>query len=81
MALEEPTAAEREPRSCDLACPGRETEEAIRYQNYGCLPEPYEINRMLAEGKVWMCHSDPTRPCAATGLTQVPEGMTPVTAY
>ena len=67
---------------CDEACPANVCGEVtIRYQNYGCLPEPYEITKMLTEKKVWMCHSNPEKPCVYTKLKEVPLDCTPITRY
>jgi len=63
-------------QACDNACPSLETIEATQCQNWGCLPSPFEINQMLKERKIWMCHSNPTVPCVATGFDAVPEGFT-----
>ncbi len=62
-------------------CPVVETEESVRMQNYGCLPCEYEITQMLKQKKVWMCHSNPNKPCAATGFDKVPTGFVAVTEY
>lgn len=52
---------------CDLMCPNSYHEEAEMAQNYGCLPSYGEVQGMLAEGKVWMCHSNPSAVCSAVG--------------
>jgi hypothetical protein len=66
---------------CDNACPSLETMEAVDMQNCGCLPCYYEIQQMLKNKQVWMCHSNLKKPCVATGLTQVPEGFQERTEY
>jgi len=67
---------------CDEACPANVCGEiAIRYQNYGCLPEPYEITQMLTQKKVWMCHSNPEKPCVYTKLKEVPLYYEAITQY
>ena len=68
-------------RPCDRACPSLETIEAVEAQNWGCLPCPFEIKQMLSEGKVWMCHSDRTQPCVATGQLALEPEQTAVTTY
>lgn len=68
-------------KKCDSACPSEDTEESVKYQNYGCLPCVFEIRQMLANKEVWMCHSNQLRPCIATGLTAVPEGYTARTEF
>ena len=65
--------------SCDLSCPNLESEEAIEAQNYGCLPCYFDIQEMLKNKRVWMCHSNIQKPCVATGLEKVPDGYTPTT--
>lgn len=67
--------------ACDNCCPSQETAEAIQMQNYGCLPCPYDIQKMLANKRVWMCHSNPTIPCVSTGLSELPIGFEAVTEY
>lgn len=50
-----------DPQCC---CPFAWTEASERVQNYGCLPEPWEIRNMrVHHGKTWACHSDPDNPC------------------
>lgn len=67
---------------CDECCPANlYGEAAIHYQNLGCLPTPYEISKMLTEKSVWMCHSNPTKPCVYTKLKEVPTDCTPRTVY
>lgn len=68
-------------KACDSACPSNESEEAVQAQNWGCLPDPYAIRKMLDSKRVWMCHSNPDRPCVATGLNAVPAGFKAVTEY
>jgi hypothetical protein len=69
---------QQELRACCSACPGLTSYDAEQAQNWGCLPSPYEINEMLQTGKVWMCHSNPNKPCIATGLAELPNDCTPV---
>lgn len=61
--------------ACGNACPSTESFEAIQAQNWGCLPCPAEINQMLTQKRVWMCHSNPKVPCVATGLSKLPKGF------
>lgn len=68
-------------QACDNACPSLDTHEAVQAQNWGCLPDPYAIRKMLENNRVWMCHSNPQRPCIATGLDAVPDGFEAVTEY
>jgi hypothetical protein len=57
----------------ETGCPFAFTEESEKIQNYGCLPEPFEIMTMrIVHGKTWACHSDPTKPCIG-GLKAVRE--------
>ncbi len=68
----------QELRSCCSACPALNSFDAVQAQNLGCLPSPFEINEMLQAGKIWMCHSNPEKPCVATGLAELPDNCTPV---
>jgi hypothetical protein len=53
--------------TCDSMCPNSYHMDAMTAQNYGCLPSYYEVQQMLKEGKIWMCHSNPTVVCSAVG--------------
>jgi hypothetical protein len=67
---------------CDEICPANLYGEAANYyQNLGCLPSPYEISEMLAKKQVWMCHSNPEKPCVYTKLKEVPADYVPRTSY
>lgn len=55
--------------SCCNFCPAIDDGSAV-----SCLPCYYDVQEMLQQHKVWMCHSDNTKPCVATGLTEVPDG-------
>lgn len=47
-----------------ITCPFSCGEEAETVQNYGCLPDSYDIVRMKKEsGHNWGCHSDETKIC------------------
>jgi hypothetical protein len=43
---------------CDQFCP---------LEGVPCgLPEPLDVKAALIKGYTWMCHSNPSRPCATT---------------
>jgi hypothetical protein len=65
---------------CDDACPNSYSDNNAYLSNLGCLPEYYDVQQMKEQGIVWMCHSNPTIPCKATGYLKVPDGMIPQTA-
>lgn len=53
---------------CSRSCPELSADDNT------CLPYYYEVQEMLRQHKVWMCHSNNTKPCVATGLTKIPDG-------
>lgn len=47
-----------------MTCPFAVTDESEQVQNYGCLPEPYQIIDMKKKsGHNWACHDDETVVC------------------
>jgi len=58
---------------CDRYCPELSADDNT------CLPCYYDVQEMLQQLKVWMCTSDNTKPCIATGLTEVPDRYIRVT--
>lgn len=48
----------------ECCCPCAWTEASEIVQNYGCLPEAWDIRNMrVHHGKTWACHAEPTKPC------------------
>lgn len=70
-------------KPCNTCCPWTLHEDAQYGIDMGCLPSPWDIAQMLADGEVHMCHSNPAKPCIATGLSAVPSNYTaqPVNNY
>ena len=59
-----------------ITCPFSCTAESEQAQNYGCLPEPWEIISMRRDfGKTWACHDDTTKPCAGAIQYMAEEGL------
>lgn len=47
-----------------MTCPFSINEEAIRVQNYGCLPTSFDIVIMKEKsGDNWSCHDDESKLC------------------
>jgi hypothetical protein len=60
-------------KPCCEACP--------EYGLYpSSAPSPYEMTEAVKSGIVWMCHSNSSVPCWATGLARLREGDVPVTS-
>jgi hypothetical protein len=66
---------------CDNACPNSFSDEASNLQNLGCLPNYFDVQKMLEQGEVWMCHSNPQKVCSAVGSLDPTKKYTNRTEY
>jgi hypothetical protein len=53
---------------CCTSCPNSYHEDAAVAQNYGCLPSYWEVQELLKQGELWMCHSNPDVVCSAVAV-------------
>lgn len=68
-------------RFCCSACPNSGSDEHTNLENLGCLPSYWEVQSMLKNDVVWACHNNINKPCSATGLDTLPNGMKLKTEY
>lgn len=60
------------------ACPFAFTDESETIQNYGCLPEPYDIlNWKKNHNLNWNCHEDDSKLCVGFAIRAHELGLDP----
>lgn len=61
-------------RDCPIA---QETEAGMIAADLGCLPSNEEVRKWFTDtGKLWACHSTPTKPCAGLLRDLIKKGAT-----